>query len=81
MDSVRNLQPQPPKGWHVCRPVNERAHSDEEVRLKMRELLTAGLRTKESRTSSTNWDTFRLGRKFTESSVLQTDGATRRRKS
>ena len=30
------------KGWHVCKPVNERPHSDEKVRLKMHELRDRG---------------------------------------
>ncbi len=30
------------KGWHVCKPVNQRHHSDEEVKLKMRELRDRG---------------------------------------
>ncbi len=30
------------KGWHVCRPVNERGHSDEEVKIRVRELRDRG---------------------------------------
>ena len=30
------------KGWHVCKPVNERPHSDEDVKLKMHELRDRG---------------------------------------
>ena len=30
------------KGWHVCKPVNQRSHSDGEVKLKMHELRDRG---------------------------------------
>ena len=69
------------KGWHVCRPVNERAHSDEEVRLKMRELRDRGTTYKgiANILNELGYLPYK-GRKFTESSVCKLMGATQETK-
>jgi DNA invertase Pin-like site-specific DNA recombinase len=66
------------KGWHVCKPVNERSHSDEEVRLKMHELRDRGA-TYQGIANILNELGYvpYKGRKFTESSVFRLMARTR----
>jgi len=66
------------KGWHVCKPVNERPHSDEEVRLKMHELRDRGT-TYQGIANILNELGYvpYKGRKFTESSVFRLMARTR----
>ncbi len=66
------------KGWHVCRPVNERPHSDEDVKLKMHELRDRGT-TYQGIANILNelgYLPFK-GRKFTESNVYQLMASTK----
>ena len=66
------------KGWHVCKPVNERPHSDEEVRLKMHELRDRGT-TYQGIANILNELGYvpYKGRTFTESSVFRLMARTR----
>ncbi|HMU40179.1 MAG TPA: recombinase family protein [Pseudomonadota bacterium] len=66
------------KGWHVCNTVNERPHSDEEVRLKMHELRDRGT-TYQGIANILNELGYvpYKGRKFTESSVFRLMARTR----
>ena len=60
------------KGWHVCKPINQRPHSDEDVKLKMHELRDRGT-TYQGIANILNelgYLPFK-GRKFTESNVYQ----------
>ena len=60
------------KGWHVCKPVNQRPHSDEDVKIKMHELRDRGT-TYQGIANILNelgYLPFK-GRKFTESNVYQ----------
>ena len=66
------------QGWHVRKPVNERPHSDEEVRLKMHELRDRGT-TYQGIANILNELGYvpYKGRKFTESSVYRLMARTR----
>ena len=60
------------KGWHVCKPINQRPHSDEDVKIKMHELRDRGT-TYQGIANILNelgYLPFK-GRKFTESNVYQ----------
>ncbi len=66
------------KGWHVCKPVNQRPHSDEDVKLKMHELRDRGT-TYQGIANILNelgYLPFK-GRKFTESNVYQLMASTK----
>lgn len=60
------------KGWHACKPVNQRNHTDEEVKLRMRELRDRGT-TYQSIANILNEEGYLpyKGKKFTESSVCR----------
>lgn len=60
------------KGWHACKPVNQRNHTDEEVKLRMRELRDQGT-TYQSIANILNEEGYLpyKGKKFTESSVCR----------
>ena len=66
------------KGWHVCKPINQRPHSDEDVKLKMHELRDRGT-TYQGIANILNelgYLPFK-GRKFTESNVYQLMASTK----
>ncbi len=60
------------KGWHRCKPVNQRNHSDEEVKRRMRELRDRGT-TYRSIANILNEEGYLpyKGKKFSESSVCR----------
>ena len=66
------------KGWHVGKPVNARNHTDEEVKLRMRELRDRGT-TYQSIANILNEEGYLpyKGKKFTESGVCQTLGTVK----
>ena len=65
------------KGWHVSRPVNERNHSDEEVKVRVRELRDCGTSYAAiSRILNESGYVPYKGSRFTESSVRKLLGNT-----
>ena len=69
------------KGWHACRPVNQRNHTDEEAKLRMRELRDRGT-TYQGIANILNEEGYLpyKGKKFTESSVCRLLGAVKENK-
>ena len=66
------------KGWHVGKPVNERNHSDEDARARMRELRDQG-KTYQGIANIMNEQGYKpyKGKAFTESSVCRLLGSTK----